>query len=136
MPSKNTLGQMIAAHRRAHGFIQKEVAERVGMTRENYSQLETGRRKEPLTPQQAKAISRLLGIPMLGLVNAMGYPVEFEGIEDEEEVVLLKAYRRLTPDLKQAMRAIAALPGPWQTVEGPAQLRRLAETDRPDHPED
>jgi transcriptional regulator with XRE-family HTH domain len=98
------------------------------MSRENYSQLETGRRKEPLTPQQAKAISKLFGIPMLTLVNAMGYPVEVEGFENEEEVALLDRYRHLPPTLQQAVRAVAGLPLPPQVYEAsPPALRRIAD---------
>lgn len=126
------LGAIIKAHREALGLIQDELAPKVGFTRENYSQLETGRRKEPLSPDQARAIERELGIPMIVLVNAMGYPVEMEGVRDEEEMALLLRLRELPPDVMQAVKAIAALPGPWQSVEAPDVLRRQARRDRQD----
>lgn len=95
---------MIASHRVARGYLQKEVAERVGMTRENYVQVETGRRKEALTPQQAVAISKALDIPMLSLVSAMGYPVDCPGFEDEEEVRVLLAYRQADAMTREFLR--------------------------------
>lgn len=130
MPSKNLLGGLLASHRHAQGLSQQDVAERVKMSRENYSQLETGRRKEPPTPQQAIALSKLLQIPMLPFVNAMGYPVEAPGFEDEEEVAFLQAFRQLTPDQKKLLYAAVGLESPTELASPSTQrLRRIA--DRP-----
>jgi transcriptional regulator with XRE-family HTH domain len=102
------------------------------MTRETYSQLETGRRKEPVTPDQAQRLSRLLEVSMVELVSAMGYELRFDGIEDEAEVALLGAYREASEPARLAARAALGLPY-QQPQEGlGTSLRRLAARDRRD----
>lgn len=101
MSVKNPLGELVAAARRARQLTQQEVAERIGMKRELYSQLETGRRKEPLSPQQAADIERHLGISMLSIVNAMGYRVVPPGFQNPREAALLEAFRNAPEDLQE-----------------------------------
>lgn len=123
-----SFGRLLAERRRAKGFTQKEVASFIGMTRENYSWMETGRRKEPLGPDQAKRLSRLLDLDMLTLLNAMGYGVECPGFENEEEVALVAAYRRLSPAQQRMLRAAAGLPSPQAPYSpGAQQLRRIVD---------
>lgn len=105
------------------------------MTRETYSQLETGRRKEPVTPDQAKKLSALLEISMAELVTAMGYELSFDGIEDEAEVALLQAYREASDPARLAARAALGLPAPPPPEGLGRSLRRLAATDRRDRRE-
>lgn len=129
------LGVLVAQQRRRLGLLQKDVAERVGMTRETYSQLETGRRKEPVTPDQAKRLSLLLEISMAELVTAMGYELSFDGVEDEAEVALLQAYREASVPSRLAARAALGLPV-RQPDEGLGRsLHRLAAMDRRDRQE-
>lgn len=131
----DSLGSLVARHRRRLDLLQKDVAERVGMTRETYSQLETGRRKEPVTPDQAKKLSALLEISMAEIVTAMGYELAFDGVEDEAEVALLQAYREASEPARLAARAALGLPAA-QPPEGLGRsLRRLAARDRQDRRE-
>jgi len=84
---------MLADARKKKGLTQDDMANALGMTRGNYGHVESGRRKDPLTPDQAETVARRLGINMLDLVIAMGYPVKCPGLEGEKEVALLQAYR-------------------------------------------
>lgn len=130
-----SLGGLVSQHRKRLGLLQKDVAERVGMTRETYSQLETGRRKEPVTPDQATKLSRLLEISMAELVTAMGYALAFDGVEDEAEVALLQAYREASDPARLAARAALGLPFPPPPEGLGRSLRRLAATDLQDRRE-
>ena len=121
MATKNFLGNLISANRKARGLLQQEVADRIGMTRSLYSQLETGHRKEPLTPLQARAVSAFLGIPMLSLVNAMGYPVECPELQDAWEVALVEGYRRQDAETKRfLLRGLGIESDPAPATGSPA----------------
>src|SRR5688572_18136834 len=127
-----SLGALVSQHRKRLDLLQKDVAERVGMTRETYSQLETGRRKEPVTPDQATKLSQLLESSMAELVTAVGYEGALDGIEDEAEVALLEAYRQASEPARLAARAALGLPFPPPPEGLGRSLRRLAATDLQD----
>lgn len=55
-----SFGRLIADARKARDLTQEEVAAVLGMTRANYSQIETGARKEVLSPEVATKLARLL----------------------------------------------------------------------------
>ena len=129
-----TLQRLLSASRRQKGFTQKEVAHFAGMTRENYASAENGRRKDPLSPEQASRLARLLDIPMISLLEAMGYSLDVPGFDNEEEVALVQAYRRLTPAEKRMLRAAAGLPSSPLVYQAAAS-RGLQIADRPGNPE-
>jgi transcriptional regulator with XRE-family HTH domain len=60
-----SFGRLIADARKARDLTQEEVAAVLGMTRANYSQIETGARKEVLSPEVATKLARLLNLDML-----------------------------------------------------------------------
>lgn len=95
--AKKFLGDLLAEARKAKRLTQEDVAQSIGMSRGNYGHMESGRRRDVLDPDQARTVSRRLGISMLDLVVAMGYPVECPGFEDEKEVALLAAVRKASP---------------------------------------
>lgn len=97
MPGK-FFGSILKDARTRKRISQEEMARDLGMTRGNYGHMESGRRKEPLTPEQARIVARRLDIDMLELVTAMGYPVRVPEFENEQEARLLTAFRRLSPD--------------------------------------
>jgi hypothetical protein len=102
------------------------------MTRETYSQMETGRRKEPVTPQQAIALSALLGLSMFEIVSAMGFPLLFDGVDDEGAGVLLEAYLDVSDERRQIAQLALGL-GPEHSGDPRLEsLRRLAGMDRQD----
>jgi len=94
-------GAILREARQRQGISQEDMARDLGMTRGNYGHMESGRRKEPLTPDQARIVSRRLQIDMLRLVTAMGYPIRAPGFENEHEMRLLEAYRRASPELRR-----------------------------------
>lgn len=99
--ARNYFGAKLADARKRKGLTQDEMAEALGMTRGNYGHMENGRRKDPLTPDQAITVSRRLGLNMLELVTAMGYPVECPGLEGEKEAALILRFRTASPDLRR-----------------------------------
>lgn len=64
---------------------------------------------------------------MAELVNAMGYELDFDGIEDEEEIEILRAWRRAKANPPQHLSVRGALLLPSQRPEGEhaRPLRRL-----------
>lgn len=82
------------------------------MTRANYSDLETGKRKEVLDPERSVRLANLLNIDMFEFVNSMGYPVKAPGFPDPREAEFLEALRQLTPAQQQVLRAAVGLGSP------------------------
>ena len=72
---------------------------------------------------------------MVEFVNAMGYSVRFEGIEGEEEVEILEAYRRDKGPGRRAARGALQLPPERPPQEGAESLRRLVARGRQDRRE-
>jgi transcriptional regulator with XRE-family HTH domain len=128
---ENRLGALIAHRRKELGFSQLDLADRLHMKRETLSKIERGLLVYPLLPETTALVSSLLGIDQLFLVNAMGYRVQCPGLESEEEVALLDAYRRAPRDLQQGVRRLVGLPTPTilYPAPGSAEVRRIA--DRP-----
>ena len=103
--------QKIRTLRLAHNYTQKEVAESVGISQGNYSGLESGKNDPSLTTLQK--LSDFYG----ELIDSLVQP--FRVVEDselsEEELLLLKKIRRLSPDeglllrLPALQRAICVL---------------------------
>lgn len=105
-------GRMLGDRRKAKGLTQEDVAAILGISRSNYSLVETGKTKEVIDPERAIKLARLLEIDMLDLVIAMGYPIRLPGFEDEEEAAFLQAYRQLTRDQQRVLRAAVGLGSP------------------------
>lgn len=101
MLAQNYFGRLLAEKRKARDLTQEEVAAVLGMTRANYSLLETGKRKDVLDPERAIKLAKLLQVDMLTLVNAMGYPVRVSGAESEDEIRLLQEFRNLEPSARR-----------------------------------
>lgn len=129
------LGELVRVAREREGLTQADLAERLGIERTMVSQLELGRPKKPIEPTVVNRLATILNLSVLEMVIALGYDVRFDGIEDEEEVALLEAYRGSEPALKQASRAVLGLPGSWQSGTDLPSLRRLAATGRRDRQE-
>lgn len=100
-----SFGRLLAQHRRAKNLTQDDVAGVLGMTRGNYSQMETGKRKEVIDPERAIKLCRLLDLDMNSLLREMGYPLRIQGAMDESEALLLEHYRQLTPAQQRVIRA-------------------------------
>lgn len=71
------------------------------MARTNYGHVESGRRKDVLTPDQAREVARILEVNMIDLVTAMGYPVTAPGYRNETEMRLVEAFRGAAPSVQQ-----------------------------------
>ncbi len=104
-----SFGRLLAERRRARALTQEDVAAILGMTRANYSLLETGKQKSVIEPDRAVKLARLLDIDMLTLVQAMGYPVKIPGFPDNEEATFLQAYREHSPAQQAVLRAAVGL---------------------------
>lgn len=102
-----SFGRLLAERRKFKNLTQEDVAAVLGMTRANYSQIETGKRKEVIDPDRAIKLSRLLDVDMFALVTLMGYPLRHPGQLTEDEVELLESYRRLSPAQQRVIRAAA-----------------------------
>src|SRR4051812_31216699 len=89
------LGGLLREARRRRNLTQIDIGDALGLSREQVSAIERGRPKKPLDPDHVNKLARLLCVPVLEMVIAQGYDVDFEGIEGEEEVELLRAYRVL-----------------------------------------
>lgn len=103
MTEKISLGALLRMHRLALGLTQAEVADRIGMGRANYTHVENGRRKEPLTPQQVEAAERLLGISAWTMLRASGYPLKVPGGGDPNAAEWVDLLERLPPDDQKAV---------------------------------
>jgi hypothetical protein len=104
----------------------------LGMTRGNYGHMESGRRKEVLTPDQSIEVARRLDIDMLHLVTAMGYPVQCPGFENEREIRLVMAFRRAHPETQRFL--IQGLEGSTERATSSQARPRLQAAERPDTP--
>ena len=96
--TKNYFGAWLADRRKAKNLTQDDVAARLGMSRGNYGHFESGRRKVPLTVEQHRTLVRLLDLDGLELLTRQGFEARCPGFENQEEIAVLQAYRRLDPD--------------------------------------
>lgn len=103
----------------------------VPMERKTYSNIETGRTKT-IKPKVAAALTEVLPVTGLQIVQALGYEVAFEGIRDEEEVALLEAFRLASDPARRAVRGALGLPPERPPSEHGRSLRRLAAMARQD----
>lgn len=99
--AKVYFGTLLAERRKARRLTQEEVASVLGMTRANYSLLETGKRKEVIGPDQAIKLARLLEIDMLDLVVAMGYPVRPGGTLSRRAEQVAQAFESASPTVQE-----------------------------------
>lgn len=121
--------QQTLNQRTGRAFTQAALAETVGVSRETISAIENGE-IQTASPELAEGLERVLGISALEVVRAMGYQIAFEGIEDEEDVALLQAYRSASDERRDIARAALQL-GPVPPSDGRLDgLRRLVATGR------
>lgn len=71
------------------------------MTRGNYSQIETGKRKDVIDPEKAVKLCRLLEIDMLDLVIAMGYTVKTAGPTSRRAQAVAQAFDAASPTVQE-----------------------------------
>lgn len=109
---------------RALRALGKNVPDRSYASIENETQL--------AKPEIINEIPKILPISVLALVRAMGFDVTFDGIQDEEEVALLEAFRAASVRERRAARAVLGLPAGRPPSEGGRSLRRQAAMDRQD----
>ena len=132
MPTaSNRFGQLIREMRERRDLTQDNIARELHIDRTMVARWERGQLKQAVAPQHVNALARVLSLSVLDLVLALGYDVRFEGIEDEEEVAILSAYRQLSLLEQRLIRAALALPGQRQTLQALESLRRLGDTGRP-----
>lgn len=99
-----SFGRLIAEKRKTRRLTQEDVAAVLGMTRANYSQLETGKRKDVLDPERTIKLARLLEVEVLDLVIGMGYPLRLPQIEDSKDLSLIRAYHEASPATQDFVR--------------------------------
>ncbi len=91
------LAQLVRARREAMHLTQEQLAERVGVSRSEISEIEAGRVRHPRTPVFTR-LGRTLGLPASALLAAVGYAAsEMAGVpeavdaEGAEELLILGA---------------------------------------------
>lgn len=112
-------------------FTQRGLAEAVGVSRETIKALEAGDIVTP-SPDIVAGLSRVLKVPYVEIINAMGYAVTFDGIRDEEEVEILEAYRVAGDRDRRLARVALRLDAGLLPTEHGTSLRRLVARDRQD----
>ena len=98
-----TTGQYIKAARVAAGLTQKQLADKLGISYVNISQLENGRSKRGPTLETLNKIAAVLGISVSALTPPLNYWVDEDGAEHMEPMeeitqsqeIILKAFSRL-----------------------------------------
>lgn len=98
-----TTGQYIKAARIAAGLTQKQLADKLGISYVNISQLENGRSKRGPTLETLNKIAAVLGISVSALTPPLNYWVDEDGAEHMElmeeitqsQEIILKAFSRL-----------------------------------------
>lgn len=96
-------GQYIKAARVAAGLTQKQLADKLGISYVNISQLENGRSKRGPTLETLNKIAAALGISVSELTPPLNYWVDEDGAEHMEPMeeitqsqeIILKAFSRL-----------------------------------------
>lgn len=104
-----TVGNLLVTGRKAKDLTQADVAARLGMSRANYSHMETARRRDQPVTHLAEACS-ILDIDPLDMVQALGFKVRLpEGVRDREEAQLLERWRKLPEETKTFLRSALGL---------------------------
>ncbi|MGD9827097.1 MAG: helix-turn-helix domain-containing protein [Hyphomicrobiaceae bacterium] len=97
------LGSLVRDARRLRNLSQDELAEALKVSRMTVSQLERGRPKKPLDADFVNRLARVLDLPVVEMLAAMGYALDFDGLQDEREVTLLRLYRATPPPYQRAV---------------------------------
>lgn len=99
----SNVSTLLADHRKAKDLTQADVADRLGMSRTNYSHMETTRKNNGFAPL-AQACD-VLDIDPLEMALACGFKVRLpEGVRDLDEIRLLERWRTLPETTKQFLR--------------------------------
>lgn len=132
--ASETLAGLVRRLRTAARFSVPDVWEQLkGMNVEvaerSLYDIEQGKQLRP-RPDVINHLATIIpGLSVAKMVDAMGYEVGFDGIEGEEEVELLRAYRSL-PDLEQKqLRGVLGIEGELTAGELLRSLLHLAEMD-------
>jgi transcriptional regulator with XRE-family HTH domain len=101
------LGILVRASRERLHLTQRQLAERVGVSRSAISELEAGRIEQPRVAVFAR-LARVLGLPAAALLAAAGSPLESEvllGLEGDEIAVLAASLAQLAGGEREWLRA-------------------------------
>jgi transcriptional regulator with XRE-family HTH domain len=102
--AQNFLGSVLRDHRLRKDLTQEEVAAVLGITRQRYGQIESGKHVTVFEPERAIRICRLLDIEMLPFVRAMGFPLSSPSGPTQTEEEVLEAFRRAAPIVQEHIR--------------------------------
>lgn len=92
------LGSLIKSAREARGITQTTMAASLGKPSSYLSRLETGVKRELPPPEDLRALSAELGVPVVAMIEAAGYPVGDRGDEDRIPDEVLAALHDMTWD--------------------------------------
>lgn len=102
--AEKTLGSLLKEHRLKRNLIMEDVAGVLGITRQRYGQIESGKRTIYVEPERAIKLCRLLEIDMLDFCLTMGYPIKCPGFDNPREALVWKAFREAAPSVQQLIR--------------------------------
>lgn len=92
--------------RKAAGFLQSELAERLGVSKSTVSMWETGERTPTL--ETLEAIADVLNVSMAELWGTAPLPVAMDGSGlTAEEMELIEAFRAASPEKRAALLILA-----------------------------
>lgn len=114
---RDRFGQLLKDARERADLSQEDIGQELGVDRSLVSQWERGDRKSPVSNEHVNRLSRLIRVPVLDLVLALGYDVRVPGIENEQQATVLRLYQEALPEVQRAI--LGALRG--------AQRQQLSE---------
>jgi transcriptional regulator with XRE-family HTH domain len=103
------LGSWLRERRLDRRLTQKQVGEELGMTRENWRQIERGVHRLSIDVAAEVHLCRVLGVQVADFLRAKGYRIECPGLKDDQEVQFLEAFRLLEPGQQRVLRAAVGL---------------------------
>lgn len=101
------LGVLVRVSRERLHLTQRQLAERVGVSRSAISELEAGRIEQPRAAVFAR-LAKVLGLPAAALLAAAGSPLEGDlllGLESDEIAVLAASLAQLAGEEREWLRA-------------------------------
>lgn len=98
------IGEIIKKLRKAKGFSQMELAEKIGITYQQLQKYEKGKSK--ITVDRLIDIARALDVPLSAILSEI-YKKENIEIYSEEEIVFLEYFRKISdPELRKSFLKI------------------------------
>lgn len=94
-------------------LAQEDVAQALGVDRSLVSQWERGVRKRPVTGEDVGRLVKLFPeVTALRWVISLGFPLSFDGIEDEEGAVVQEAYQAASDETRRIVRLALGVESP------------------------